>query len=310
MAERRSSDEIQPATELRILLAEDNPVNQKVTATVLERRSHHVDIVENGRLAVAAVERLRYDLVLMDVSMPVMDGLEATRQIRALPGGDSLPILALTAHALDEERERGMAAGMDAYLTKPIRGKQLVEAVERWARPRRDPGRVGEEELADAIGPAATAAGSDDTAAGGGAARTAPVAADEDDGAREPASPPLDLETLRTELAAVGAESALDDVVTAYVDDAPNRIEALAEAAGDGDAEALARAAHTYKSSAGSVGAARLHELLQALEGAAREGRLDDALDLLEQTRAEHSRALDWLTARRPHGGTPGSPEG
>ncbi|MDX2121828.1 MAG: response regulator [Gemmatimonadota bacterium] len=115
---------------LRILLAEDNPVTQLVAATMLRKHGHQVDLVSNGRDAVAAVQREAYDVVLMDIQMPEMDGFEATAAIRALPGRGGLPIIALTAHAFSEERERCLAAGMTDFLSKPFRSAELLAMVE------------------------------------------------------------------------------------------------------------------------------------------------------------------------------------
>jgi CheY-like chemotaxis protein len=118
---------------LRLLLAEDNPVNQEVAAAMLRKRGHQVDIVGNGRAAVEAVTGRRYDLVLMDIQMPELDGFGATQAIRALPEGKGLRIVALTAHAAGDERGRCLAAGMDGYLSKPFKAHQLYAIVEGWA---------------------------------------------------------------------------------------------------------------------------------------------------------------------------------
>jgi PAS domain S-box-containing protein len=115
---------------LRILLAEDNPVNQQVAVAMLVKRGHQVDVVGNGREAVDAVAARAYDVVLMDIQMPDLDGFAATARIRALPHGRGLPIVALTAHALSGERERCLAAGMDAYLAKPFKAHELFAVVE------------------------------------------------------------------------------------------------------------------------------------------------------------------------------------
>jgi PAS domain S-box-containing protein len=117
---------------IRILLVEDNPVNREVAATMLRRRGHDVDIAENGREAVDAVAALPYDLVLMDIQMPVLDGLAATREIREMTGRSGIRIVALTAHALAEEKQRCLASGMDGYLSKPFRPHELFAIIEGW----------------------------------------------------------------------------------------------------------------------------------------------------------------------------------
>ena len=117
---------------LTILLAEDNQVNQEVAATMLRKRGHHVDVVGTGTAAVAEASRGHYDVVLMDIQMPEMDGLDATRAIRAMPNCADLPIVALTAHALSEERQNCLAAGMNAYVTKPFKAFELFAAAEGW----------------------------------------------------------------------------------------------------------------------------------------------------------------------------------
>jgi two-component system, sensor histidine kinase and response regulator len=118
----------------RILVAEDNAVNQKLIARLLEKKGHRVDVVANGREAVDAVTRVGYDLVLMDVQMPEMDGLEATREIRATDRPDvaRIPIIALTANAMQGDQERCLSAGMDDYLSKPVKPADLTSALDRW----------------------------------------------------------------------------------------------------------------------------------------------------------------------------------
>ena len=118
---------------LRILLAEDNLVNQRLTALLLEKRGHHVTIASNGNHAIAAMERAEFDVVLMDVQMPELNGLEATKTIRRkemMGSGRHVPIIAMTAHAMKGDRDACLAAGMDGYLSKPIRASDLFKAVE------------------------------------------------------------------------------------------------------------------------------------------------------------------------------------
>jgi CheY-like chemotaxis protein len=118
---------------LHVLLVEDNLINQKVAARLLEKQGHTVVIAGNGKEALAALEAVggRFDVVLMDVQMPEMDGLEATAAIRAREQGTGrrLPIVALTAHAMKGDRERCLEAGMDGYLTKPVQGQALMQAL-------------------------------------------------------------------------------------------------------------------------------------------------------------------------------------
>ena len=115
---------------LHILLAEDNEVNQRIATAMLESRGHRVDVVGNGREAVDAVQKKLYDVVLMDVQMPELDGYSATERIRAIPRLQDLPIVALTARAMAEDKERSRSAGMTDFLTKPFRANDLLVCVE------------------------------------------------------------------------------------------------------------------------------------------------------------------------------------
>jgi CheY-like chemotaxis protein len=120
-------DACEPSVTLRVLLAEDNEVNQRLAARLLEKRGHCVTVTANGREALDALEKGAYDLVLMDLQMPEMDGFQATAALRAREkhNGTHLHVVALTAHAMKGDRERCLAAGMDGYLSKPIRPQEL-----------------------------------------------------------------------------------------------------------------------------------------------------------------------------------------
>ncbi len=116
----------------RILVTEDNPVNQLIAQKQLERLGFVVDVAANGLEALAAIERESYDLVFMDCQMPMLDGYEATRRIRERLGGRHLPVIALTAHDLASDREKCLAAGMDDYMAKPLYEDTLYEVLDRW----------------------------------------------------------------------------------------------------------------------------------------------------------------------------------
>jgi CheY-like chemotaxis protein len=120
-----------PARPLAILLAEDGPVNQLLVKRLLEKAGHTVTVVETGAQAVEALARTHYDVVLMDIQMPEMDGFEATEAIRVGEGNGQrrVPVIALTAHAMEGDRERCLAAGMDGYLSKPIRSDVLFASL-------------------------------------------------------------------------------------------------------------------------------------------------------------------------------------
>lgn len=130
----RQENALRPEGPLRILVADDSPVNQKIMALFLERDGHRVVMVDNGADAVAALEREPFDLVLMDIQMPIMDGFTATRAIRTREDGAEgrLPIIALTAHAVEGDRERCLAAGMDDYLAKPFQIAIFREMLKRY----------------------------------------------------------------------------------------------------------------------------------------------------------------------------------
>ena len=138
-----NSEEPQPAEPaannsegaLRILLAEDNAINALLTRTLLEADGCHVDVVEDGQLAVEAMKNQSYDMIFMDMRMPNMDGLESTRKIRALPNvAKDLPIVALTANAFDDDRNACFDSGMNDFMTKPVSAEELQDMVNQWAR--------------------------------------------------------------------------------------------------------------------------------------------------------------------------------
>jgi len=120
----------------RVLIVEDNKVNQLVARRMVERLGYEADVVENGKLALDALAGTTYGMVLMDCQMPVMDGYEATMEIRRRePEHQHLPIVALTAHVLDNNREQCLGVGMDDFVAKPVTNTQLKDVMDRWMRP-------------------------------------------------------------------------------------------------------------------------------------------------------------------------------
>lgn len=135
------------ATGVRLLLAEDNLVNQEVALEMLTDAGFEVDVATHGAQAVAMAGSTQYDLILMDVQMPGMDGLQATQKIRAFPGYQTTPILAMTANAFEEDRERCIRAGMNAHIAKPVDGATLVSTVSAWLPASKRPVRTASSPL-------------------------------------------------------------------------------------------------------------------------------------------------------------------
>lgn len=125
-------DELPSLEQIRILMAEDNAINQRVGKLILQRAGYNIDVVADGNEALEAHQSVPYDMILMDCQMPTMDGFEASRQIRQMDHPQPV-IIAVTANALLGERERCLKAGMDDYLSKPFQAEQLVAVVKKWA---------------------------------------------------------------------------------------------------------------------------------------------------------------------------------
>ncbi len=232
---------------LRVLLVEDNHFNQKLASALLEKHGHRVTLAENGLEALRARERQRFDLILMDVQMPVMDGLEASRLIRRLEresGARPTPIAAMTAHSLRGDRERFLEAGMDDFISKPFQPERLLELVEELgmrhlAAGAEDPARelaFDGEELLGLVG-----------------------------GDREMAASLIDL----------------------YLEELPGLLERMARGLADKDSEGLALAAHALKGSSANLRAPGLALAARRLESLAKAGDFDQARAALEELRRE-----------------------
>jgi two-component system sensor histidine kinase/response regulator len=264
-ARSRSAHRFRPTTEtrsLRILLAEDNAVNQRVAVRMLESSGHTVFVAGNGREAVSAAAREPFDVILMDVQMPEMDGFEATAAIRAhqYATGRRVPIVAMTAHAMKGDRERCLAAGMDDYLPKPV-DREDLRRVLNWAA-----GLSGEaprEAVSEATPP--------------------------------PASPAFDRATALARLG--GDEELLAELAGLFREEGPRALREIGASLAAGDATGVRRTAHGLKGAAGYVGGTLTAEAAHRIEllGAAGElGSIPDALRALE---AEVGRLTTALAA-------------
>ena len=234
---------------LRILVAEDNATNRKVALGLLQKRGHHVVAVEDGRRAVEALEQDRFDMVLMDVQMPGMNGLDATAAIRAREAAQGLPhtpIVALTAHAMKGDRERCLQAGMDGYVSKPVEAEELFAAIER----------MGDRQARQ----------------------------DDAEGSREPATVVLDRVVM---LRHVGADAEVFlEMVKAFNEECPKLLEEIRSGIARGDAAGLQHAAHSLKGALRTLAAPAASNAASQLEAMARAGdlsRVEDRWRLLER---------------------------
>ena len=245
-----------------VLLAEDNAVNQEVAKAMLESLGCQVTAVGTGTEAVAAVKATDYNAVLMDMQMPELDGLEATRAIRdheARTGGGHVPVIAVTANAFAKDAEACFSAGMDAYLSKPFTLGTLHARLARWLPSQGSPPAPttpAREQQADASGPVLD--------------RKA-------------------LDALRA-LRRPGRPDVVGKIVNAFLTSSPALLATMREAVTRSDAEALHRAAHTFKTSSANVGAVTLSAHCRELEAAGRARTLTNAATLFERIMTEYGR--------------------
>ena len=257
---------------LRILLAEDHVTNQKLALLMLKNLGYQADVAANGLEAVEAVQRQRYDVVLMDMQMPEMDGLQATRQIRALFADPRQPyIVAMTANAMQGDRELCLEAGMNDYVSKPVRVEALVKALEN-SKP--------DEENAQPV--EAAAIGSEAGQMGNASANHAE----------------LDQAALDMLLEVIGGEKELlIELIDSFLQEAPPLLNTMREALENEDSGGLRMTAHTLKSSGNDFGAVEFARLCQDLEDLARDGRLEQSATLVEQIEKEYGRVQNALLA-------------
>jgi signal transduction histidine kinase/DNA-binding response OmpR family regulator/HPt (histidine-containing phosphotransfer) domain-containing protein len=252
----------------RVLVVEDSPVNQEVAGALLGELGCKVRVADNGERGLEALEKDPYDLVLMDCMMPVLDGLEATRELRrrerANPGRRRAYVVAVTASAMRGDRERCLAAGMDDYLAKPYTASDLREALLRGLRG----DRPGPREIPP------------------------PQPLPTSRMAAEPGSDCLDAGVLASlsSLQRPGAPSLLERVFAVYLKESPPLVEGARASLVGGDVQTLTRAIHTLKSSSANVGAVQLSKMCADLEGALRGGRSEGAAARLSEIEAEFAR--------------------
>jgi len=216
---------------LRILLADDNAVNQKVATRMLERLGYRTDLAANGIEVLQAVERQQYDLVFMDVQMPEMDGLEASRQIHRLVPQERMPkIIAMTAHALQGDRERFLAEGMDDYISKPIQINEMVRAIQ--GTPALSIDNKGHKIIPEAE------------------------------------MPHVNWETLDSYYRVMGedTDNFIIELIQTFIPNAQKLLDDMKTASESRDISTFHRSAHTLKSSSASLGAMRLSDLARELE--------------------------------------------
>jgi CheY-like chemotaxis protein/HPt (histidine-containing phosphotransfer) domain-containing protein len=271
----------------KVLLAEDNPVNVEVACAMLENLGLVVTRACNGEEALAAVKADDFDLVLMDCQMPVMDGMAATAEIRRHEQQQShtrgLPVIAITANALQGDRETCLAAGMDDYVSKPFTQAMLSETLARWiALPRAALVHHGEaRQAAQAAAPAAVAA---------------PAAAAPSDGSINGSINRHALEAIRA-LNADKGDILLQRVLHAFIDDTPRRLASLHDAIAAGNAVSIRKAAHSLKSASANVGADTLAQLSKDMEQLGRNDTAGGAAALLSTMEREFSAVRDTLSS-------------
>ena len=276
---------------LRILVAEDNATNQKLSLALLGRLGYQADIAANGLEALEALERQEYDVVLMDVQMPEMDGLDATRALRAsLPPERQPRVIALTANAMEGDRELSLAAGMNDYVSKPVRVEELTRALSHS-----HPLGTAESEESQPDAPESP--------------KSSALHTDEQPDT-EPAEVEtfvLDLEVLQELLSMLGGDfSSLAEIIDSFLEDAPLLLDELQQYVADSDAPGIRRIAHSLKANGADFGAHTFSDLCAKVEELASEGALDDVPELVAQILDEYKKVEAALAAVRRNGSVDG----
>ncbi len=288
----------------RVLLVEDNPINQGVAKAMLAKMGLQVVVADNGAVGVQRVCEQQFDLVLMDCQMPVMDGYQATAAIRALPNENHsrLPIVALTANAMHGDEQTCLQAGMDGFLAKPYTLAGLHATISHWLLAAHMPAQAAAptaQALAAAARSAALAKAAH-VAVSPAVQAPAPALATAQPPATLAPSPEAEeppainlraIEALR-QLDDSGTDELVQELVGSFVQSAPDSLAQVVAAAHAGDAKRLGQVAHSLKSSAANLGAQSLAACYKELEHCGRENRVADALAQLPHTENEQQRAL------------------
>jgi PAS domain S-box-containing protein len=273
----------------RILLAEDNLVNQKVALRLLEKLGYRVDVVADGRAAVAAWQTGYYDLILMDCQMPEMDGYEATREIRKLEDGKRhIPIVALTAHAMKGADEKCRAAGMDDYLTKPIDRAKLDAYLDHFLPSTGSTGSM--QALKDAALGTKTAKESVGESGGSGHVLGKETAKANSFG------DPVDWKGLLESID--GDEGFARELVDVFIASGDQALAAIAAALGKGDYATVRASAHALKGASTNLRASALSPAAAQLEAAALSGDSAELPGLAEKLRTEFKRTIEYLQSK------------
>ena len=291
--------------DVRILLAEDNPVNQKLTVIILQKAGFSVDAVDNGLQAVEKVKTVAYHVVLMDVQMPELDGLEAARRIRAEPGpSQHIPIIAMTAHALKGDRELCLEAGMDDYISKPIDPKGLLAILDRWTA---NQSPEESQEILEAIGTQDYSIIADEFPVDGSLAASATGLFGETPGIPEQSTSDLTAGSIIVESTGLplDIQSAMPrfdndqalflEMCQELIRNMPARMEELNSTLGKHDTAGFTRAAHNLKGVSANFSATQLNRIALELEKMGRQDDLSDARALLKQLELENARLFEFL---------------
>jgi PAS domain S-box-containing protein len=294
---RHSLKEAKALGQRRILVADDNETNQMVAVQILRRLGYHAEVAANGAEALEAFRTMPFDLILMDCQMPQMDGYEATRAIREAEKatGRHIPIVAATANAMRGDREKCLAAGMDEYLSKPVKMDELKTMLERWISRK----------------PAASAGSTDArrgraTSGGEAHADRSPASASRPGSGKKKGKrmDPLDPEVFgQLKQADGGSGGFLGALIDKFLEEAPARLKILSESADRGDKEAVVKAAHSLKGSSGTLGAKGLSEMCAGLEECGKAGRMSEVGMRLSAIQEEFDRVRKALDVERRRSG-------